>query len=135
MVIRFYGYDTAGNLVQPIAQRSGVTDRSAVVEKFLPFTIIGIDFKVANKLVEYSIKGAGIPQVNNYSTIRGSIPQNFTFNGATVKDILVGSIAQPTVSQAAGDQTRKNVPVQSSPPGSNNVQGPAQQAQATGVIP
>ena len=130
MVIRFYGYDSAGNLVQPIAQRSGVTDRSAVVEKFIPFTITGIDFKVANKLVEYSIKGAGIPQVNNYSTIRGSIPQNFTFNGATVKDMLVGSITQPTASNTAGDQTRNNIPIQSSPPGSNNVQDPQQQAQA-----
>jgi hypothetical protein len=130
MVIRFYGYDSAGNLVQANAQRSGVTDRSAVVEKFIPFTITGIDFKVANRLVEYSIKGAGVPQVNNYSTIRGSIPQNFTFNGATVKDMLVGSITQPTASTAAGDQTRNSVPIQSSPPGSNNVQDPQQRAQA-----
>lgn len=130
MVIRFYGYDSAGNLVQPIAQRSGVTDRSAVVEKFIPFTITNITFKVANKLVEYNIDGQGLEQVNNNSTIRGSIPQNFTFNGATAKDILVGSIAQPTASNAAGDQTRNNVPIQSAPPGSNNVQDPAQRAQA-----
>ena len=137
MIIRFYGYDPAGNLVQPIAQRSGVTDRSAVVEKFIPFTITGIDFKVANKLVEYTINAAPVSQVNNHSTIKGSIPQNFTFNGATVKDILVGSITQTTASQAAGDQTRNNVPIQSSPPGNNNVQNPAQQAQAatTGTIP
>ena len=126
MIIRFYGYDTAGNLVQPIAQRSGTTDRSAAVEKFIPFTITGIDFKVANRLVEYTINAAPVPQVNNHSTIKGSIPQNFTFNGATVKEMLVGSITQTTASQAAGDQTRNNVPVQSSPPGSNNVQDPAQ---------
>jgi len=44
--------------------------------------------------------------------------------------MLVGSITQTTASQAAGDQTRLNVPVQSSPPGSNNVQDPQQQAQA-----
>ena len=130
MIIRFYGYDSAGNLVQPIAQRSGVTDRSAVVEKFIPFTITGIDFKVANRLVEYTINAAPVPMVVNYSTIRGSIPQNFTFNGATVKDMLVGSITQPTASNAAGDQTRNSVPIQSSPPGSNNVQDPQQRAQA-----
>jgi hypothetical protein len=136
MVIRFYGYDTEGNLVQPIAQRSGVTDRSAVVEKFVPFTINNITFKVASKLVEYNIEGAGVGQVYNNSTIKGSIPQNFTFNGTTVKDILVGSITQPTASNAAGDQTRNNVPIQSSPPTSNNtVQDPAQRAQATGVTP
>lgn len=130
MVIRFYGYDADGNLVQPIAQRSGVTDRQAAVEKFIPFTITNITFKVANKLVEYNIDGQGLEQVNNNSTIRGSIPQNFTFNGATAKDILVGSIIQSTASNAAGDQTRNNVPIQSSPPGSNNVQDPQQQAQA-----
>ena len=136
IVIRFYGYDTEGNLVQPIAQRSGVTDRSAVVEKFVPFTINNITFKVASKLVEYNIEGAGVGQVYNNSTIKGSIPQNFTFNGATVKDILVGSITQPTASTAAGDQTRNNVPIQSSPPTSNNtVQDAQQRAQATGVTP
>jgi hypothetical protein len=141
MVIRFYGYDSEGNLVQPIAQRSGFTDRSAVVEKFIPFTITGIDFKVANKLVEYTINASPVPMVTNYSTIRGSIPQNFTFNGATVKEILVGSIKQPTASNAAGDQTRNNVPIQSSPPGNNNIQDPQQRAdaaraaQTTGPIP
>jgi len=119
MVIRFYGYDTEGNLVQPIAQRSGVTDRSAVVEKFVPFTINKIDFKVASKLVEYNIEGASIQQVYNNSSIKGSIPQNFTFNGATVKDILVGSRIQPTASNNAGDQTRNNVAIQSSPPTGN----------------
>jgi hypothetical protein len=119
MVIRFYGYDTDGNLVQPIAQRSGVTDRSAVVEKFVPFTINKIDFKVANRLVEYNIEGASIQQVYNNSTIKGSIPQNFTFNGATVKEILVGSIQQPTASNAAGDQTRNGVAIQTSSPTNN----------------
>jgi hypothetical protein len=130
MVIRFYGYDSAGNLVQANAQRSGVTDRSAVVEKFIPFTITGIDFKVANRLVEYTINASPVEMIVNYSTIRGSIPQNFTFNGATVKDMLVGSITQPTASTAAGDQTRNSVPIQSSPPGNNNVQDPQQRAQA-----
>jgi len=119
MVIRFYGYDTDGNLVLPIAQRSGVTDRSAVVEKFVPFTINKIDFKVANRLVEYNIEGASIQQVYNNSSIKGSIPQNFTFNGSTVKEILVGSITQPKASNAAGDQTRNGVAIQTSSPTSN----------------
>jgi hypothetical protein len=68
-------------------------------------------------LVEYNISGAGCEQVNNYSTIRGSIPQNFTFNGATVKDILVGTVVQQTANEAAGDQVRNGIPIQTSPPG------------------
>lgn len=91
MVIRFYGYDSDGNLVMPIDRRSGISDRQAAIEKFIPFNITGIDFKVANKLVEYSIRGAPVEQLTAFSTDRGSIPQNFQFQGATVKDILVGT--------------------------------------------
>ena len=130
MVIRFYGYDIDGNLVQPIARKTGGTDNRAAIEKFVPFTISGIEFKVANKLVEYSIKGIAVPDVTGFSTDRGSIPQNFQFQGSTVKDILVGSVVQQTASQAAGDATRNGAPIESSPPGSNNVQDPAQRAQA-----
>ena len=101
MVIRFYGYDSAGNLVIPINQRSGVTDRQAAIEKFIPFKITAVDFKVANKLVEYTIKGAPIEQLTAFSTDRGSIPQNFQFQGSTVKDILVGKSF--TLTEAAAD--------------------------------
>lgn len=130
MVIRFYGYDINGNLVQPIARKTGGTDNRAAIEKFVPFTITGVEFKVANKLVEYMIKGIAVPDITGFSTDRGSIPQNFQFQGSTVKDILVGTVVQQTASQAAGDETRNGVPIQSSPPGSNTVQDPAQRAQA-----
>jgi hypothetical protein len=130
MVIRFYGYDINGNLVQPIARKTDSTDNRAAIEKFVPFTISGIEFKVANKLVEYMIKGIAVPDITGFSTNRGSIPQNFQFQGSTVKDILVGSVIQQTASQAAGDETRNGVPIESSPPGSNTVQDPAQRAQA-----
>jgi hypothetical protein len=130
MVIRFYGYDINGNLVQPIARRTGSTDNRAAIEKFIPFIITAIDWRVANKLVEYTIKGASPGTITGFSTNRGSIPQNFQFQGSTVKDILVGTVVQQTASQAAGDETRNGVPIQSSPPGSNTVQDPAQRAQA-----
>jgi len=130
MVVRFYGYDINGNLVQPIARKTGGTDNRAAIEKFVPFTISGIEFKVANKLVEYMIKGIAVPDITGFSTNRGSIPQNFQFQGSTVKDILVGTVIQQTASQSAGDETRNGAPIESSPPGSNTVQDPAQRAQA-----
>jgi hypothetical protein len=118
IAIRFYGYDIDGNLVQPIAQRTGVTDNQAAVEKFIPFIISSIDFKVGNKLVEYQVKGTSPGTATGFSTNRGSIPQNFQFQGTTVKDILVGSEVQQTASQAAGDQTRAGVPIATTPPSS-----------------
>lgn len=133
MVIRFYGYDIAGNLVQPIARQTGSTDNRAAIEKFVPFTISGIEFKVGNKLVEYMIKAIAVPDITGFSTNRGSIPQNFQFQGSTVRDILVGSVIQPTASQAAGDATRNGQAIQSSPPGMNTVQDAQQRAQALGA--
>ena len=130
IVIRFYGYDVDGNLVQPIGRRTGVTDNQAAVEKFIPFIISNIDFKVANKLVEYQVSGTVPGTATGFSTNRGSIPQNFQFQGSTVKDILVGTVVQQTASQAAGDQVRNGIPIQTSPPGSNNIQQPQQQYQA-----
>jgi hypothetical protein len=130
MVIRFYGYDVDGNLVQPIARRTGVTDSQAAVEKFIPFIISNIDFKVANKLVEYQVSGVVPGTATGFSTNRGSIPQNFQFQGTTVKDILVGTVVQQTASQAAGDQVRNGIPIQTSPPVSNNIQESQRQMQA-----
>jgi hypothetical protein len=102
MVIRFYGYDEKGNLVMPINQRGGQTDRQAAIEKYIPFSITNIEFKVSNKLVEYTISALPIEQKTAFSTDRGSIPQNFQFQGKTVKDILVG--AQQQLSSARLEQ-------------------------------
>jgi len=110
MVIRFYGYDANGNLIMPIGSGTGLTDKSAVIEKYIPFNIVNVDFKVSNKLVEYAIKCASPGQNHNASTNRGTVPKNFTFNGATVQEMLVGSVEQrPVVTadegRAGGDGT------------------------------
>ena len=110
MVIRFYGYDSNGQLVMPIDNRQGLTDRQAAIEKFIPFNITGIDFKVANKLVEYSIRGAPIDQLTAFSTDRGSIPQNFQFQGRTTKDILAGATQQVSAAQLARESAARADP-------------------------
>jgi hypothetical protein len=109
MVIRFYGYDSQGNLVIPIDSRQGLTDRQAAIEKFIPFNITAIDFKVANKLVEYSIRGAPIEQLTAFSTDRGSIPQNFQFQGKTTQDILAGATQQVSEERLAQEFQRESL--------------------------
>jgi len=116
MVIRFYGYDESGNLIQPIARNTGATDSRAVVEKFIYFILTDLTYSISNRLVEYKITGAAPGTATGLSSNRGSIPANYQFSGATVRDILVGQIQQQTASQAAGDQTRNGVPIKSSPP-------------------
>ena len=117
MVVKFYGYDSKGNLVIPIDQRQGVTDRQAAIEKFIPFQLTDIQFKVANKLVEYSITGVPVEQNTAFSTDRGSIPQAFQFQGTTVKDILVGALFDATNNQSDSENNRLN---RRSPPTGNS---------------
>jgi hypothetical protein len=120
LVIRFYGYNEQGQLVQPITNNIGSTDPNAAVEKFIFYQQTSLNYSVSSKLTEYRITGAS-PSTNvGFSVNRGSIPFNMQFTGATVKDVLVGQTRQQTASQAAGDQTRNGEPIASAPPGNPN---------------
>jgi len=121
MVIRFYGYNEAGQLIQPITSIAGSQDPNAVVEKFIFFQLGNFEYSMTSKAVEYKITGAAPATAIGYSVSRGSIPINAQFTGTTVKDILVGQIQQQTASQAAGDNTRNGQPISSSPPSTTNV--------------
>ena len=90
MVIRFYGYDENGKIVQVGQNGNSNTDRQAVVEKFYPFKINSIKFRIANKLVEYSVEGTAIPYNIGFGVSRGTIKQPMELSGATVADILSG---------------------------------------------
>ena len=116
IAIRFYGYDETGKLVVPIARNDSITDRQAVVEKFVFFVINEIGFSIGNRLVEYKITGATPDTSIGLSSNRGTIPADYQFSGATVKDILVGQWQQQTTTQAAGDKVRNNVPVSPNAP-------------------
>lgn len=121
MVIRFYGYDDQGNLVQ--ASRSGQdaagTDVNSVVEKFIPFQFTGIKFRIANKVVEYDCS-AVCPQYNvNTGASRGVIPYNIELQSQTLKDLLTGTpkfaannsegrVAGTTAQPASGTRTPTN---------------------------
>jgi hypothetical protein len=98
MVIRFYGYNQLGELVQ-VGKRtnpsnnntgSNATDKNAVVEKFIPWVITGIDTKLNDRTVEYQVSGVGTPYIVALSSQRGTIPYNYELVGATVGEILNG---------------------------------------------
>ena len=61
-----------------------------MVEKFYPFTMSDFKFRVANKQIEYQIKGKPVGQFTALSQDRGSIPFQFQLAGETVSDILIG---------------------------------------------
>lgn len=99
MVVRFYGYDEQGNLVRGgVARPDGSSDPNAFVEKWYPFIIKDIQFRVANKLVEYEISAAAPQFQVAAGQARGTIPFNIELSGQTIKDLLAGSV------QYAGSQ-------------------------------
>lgn len=89
LAVRFYGYDANGNLSQVKGQRTG-TDSLAAVEKFYPFVITNIRFRMAKRAIEYEVQGKPMGQFYNLSQDRGTIPFNFSLIGETVGDVLVG---------------------------------------------
>ena len=98
MAIRFYGYNQSGELVQ-VGKRtnpgnnnlgSNATDKNAVVEKFIPWVITGIDTKLNNRTVEYQVSGVGTPYIVALSSQRGTIPYNYELAGSTVGELLNG---------------------------------------------
>jgi hypothetical protein len=107
LVIRFYGYDDNGNLMQaglsnPITNAVGATVGGATgqlitqlgtafVEKYYPMSISKINFRVANKLVEYEIEGVAPQYQIATGQSRGTIPYNVELSGMSVKDALAGS--------------------------------------------
>ena len=94
MVIRWYGYDINGNLVQVGAAdpNTGLTDPNAVVEKFIPFLIKKINWSVSSKLVTYDFECAPVAQMVAGYTRRGTIPYDAQFTASSVRELLGGSL-------------------------------------------
>ena len=93
-VIRFYGYDEAGNISYPIrsmGEASGTTDPKAVIEKFVPFIIKGINWTVGSKTVTYDWDCGAIGQFVGVG--RGEIPADVQLVDSTVAGVLGGTVA------------------------------------------
>ena len=108
MVIRFYGYDTQGNLIRGapgISNPAGSTDTNSFVEKFFPFLIKDIKFKVASKIVEYDITAVGVHYQINSGSARGSVPYNIELSGQTINDLLSGPTQYTGTPQTTADGT------------------------------
>jgi len=123
MVIRFYGYDQNGNLL-PVSNANqttvtGLTDQTAIVEKYIPFQFTNIKFRVANKLTEYECQA--IVTQNNIASgqAAGTIPYNVELTASTLKDVFNGVAAFGT-STAANAGSGREATGSSTPPSANS---------------
>jgi len=121
LVIKFFGYDANGNLVQagqangttnPIGNVPGISGAvvpstgAAFVEKYYPMAISKLTFKVANKLVEYEILATAPQYQIGVGQSRGTIPYNVELSGMSVKEALAGS-AEVGTSTATATRTKQ----------------------------
>lgn len=120
LVVRFYGYNENGELVTTGRRgtngKTNLTDPRAIVEKFYPFVITNIRFKIPkDKVVEYDITGKPIPHFYNKSQDRGTIPFAFELVGETVQQILVGKPVGTQYPVTRGERRDSPTPNTSAP--------------------
>ena len=108
LVIKFYGYDADGKLVQA---SNGETN-GAVVEKFVPFYIKDIKFRIENKLVQYDVKASAINYYVGFGTAAGTTKASIEISGTTVGQVLSGTALNAFANgQNNTTQPAPNVPV------------------------
>jgi hypothetical protein len=132
MVIRWYGYDINGNLVQVGAAdpNTGLTDPNAVVEKFIPFLIKNINWSVSSKLVTYDFECAPVAQMVAGYTRRGTIPYDAQFTASSVRELLGGDLVFVTPGGQQADVRRIDNAIAAAP---NSGSGTAAPPKASGA--
>lgn len=132
LVIRFYGYNENGELVTTGRRgtngKTNLTDPRAIVEKFYPFVITNIRFRIPkDRVVEYEVAGKPIPHFYNKSQDRGTIPFAFELIGETLKEILIGKPVGTVYPPSPGERRDSPTPNTSAPTQPAGITGNANQ--------
>jgi hypothetical protein len=120
LAVRFYGYNENGELVTTGRRGTGgktnLTDPKAIVEKFYPFVITNIKFRIPkDRVVEYEVQGKPIPHFYNKSQDRGTIPFAFELTGETVGKVLRGKPVGTVYPASPGERRDSPTPNTSAP--------------------
>lgn len=113
MAIRWYGYDANGNLIKN-AGAPVVTDPNAITEKFIPFQLKTLSFKITNRLTEYQWECAVPGTIISLGQDRGTIPYNIEIAAGSVQEAFLGE-ASVTPESGTGTENTSSVTTTSSP--------------------
>jgi hypothetical protein len=127
LVISWFGYDIAGNLIKnsTITEdfQTKLINPNAALQKLIPFTINSIDFSVGGKLVSYDFDCSPVGQIIAGGTRRSTIPRDIQLTAGTVGQLLRGGGADVTDSAAsapgASTTNTKNTQPAQNPPKAN----------------
>ena len=92
IVIKFYGYDANGNLIQNLQDpnQNGYTktDSNASFERAFPIIISKFSFRLDNKVTIYDVEAKMINEQVGFGTKRGIIKTGFEISGSTVASTI-----------------------------------------------
>lgn len=135
LAVRFYGYNENGELVttgrRGTNQKTNFTDPRAIVEKFYPFIITNIKFRIPrDRVVEYDVEAKPIPHFYNKSQDRGTIPFAFELTGENIQQILQGKPVGTVYPASPGERRDSPVPNTSAPSNPSTAVDPNQAGSA-----
>jgi len=122
LAIRFYGYDQNGKLVRggnantTIAQGTNATPggTDSIIEKFYPFQLNEVQWKIAGKAVAYTLKAATPATQIAASSDRGTIKFGIELSGITLSQAFSGTTeirsSGTTESQSSDIAARQRLP-------------------------
>jgi hypothetical protein len=121
MVIRFYGYDQNGNLLDATGSLQSASGSAsapqAIVQKYVPFQFTSVKFKIANKLTEYECEAVCPQNVIASGGARGVIPYNIELTSTTLKELLTGNAKFAATQAVATEGREPSIPVPNRPNG------------------
>lgn len=118
MIIRFYGYDANGQMVNgsQLGIKEVGSDNNAVIEKWIPFQIADVRYKLANRVIEYVVT-ATVPQTAvGFSTMYATIPFDFELQAPDVATLLNGRTVLSRANTADNEAAARDQEGSSQPP-------------------
>jgi hypothetical protein len=131
LVIRFYGYDSNGNIVQVGRDINSSTAPRAVVEKFYPFQISEVHFKANGGKIDYLVSGKPVGYNIALGSSRNVIPHEVEVSGRTIRDLLVGDVS--SANQPGPETDGRESETTSAPESGNQGTGGAPKADAANI--
>lgn len=134
MTISFFGYDQTGALVTPGTPAVGnvAANPKAVVIKYIPFLISGVNWSVGNHLVNYEFTGSPIGQITAGSSKIGVIKFPIEITADTVDEFVNGKGTFTAVTTSAADPGQSTTAFKST--GGGGANSPANASAAPYVI-
>jgi len=115
MVVRFYGYDINGYIVDgsKISKQEPTSDPRAIVEKFIPFRLTNVQFTMQNEMIQYMCEGASPHSFYSTAPTHSAIPFSIELRGGTVEEALSGVRQTTNTSGAVNNSERPGDTAQS----------------------